>query len=61
MREISGIYCDAFCVMVVDTVGIVIWRFAVTSPGISDVAYDVDFAVVELRDLLDLGDAIKDL
>ena len=47
--------------MVVDTVGMVVWPSAVMSPGISDVASDVDFAVFELRNLLDLGDAVKDL
>ena len=31
------------------------------SPGISGVACDVGFIVVELRDLFDLGDAVDDL
>ena len=44
-----------------NTVGTEVGHSALMSPGISDVACDVGFTVVELRDLFDLGDAVYDL
>ena len=42
-------------------VGMEVGHSAMMSPDTSDVASDMGFAVVELRDLFDLGDTVEDL